>query len=103
MAAIAALVALVAGLGWLAIQGQRAPTERPVALRIDLPDGWDANFRPVVQACQVLVDDLGFQLSRRRVTVSTSGLVPQIYRLTEQSNVATPWRSAAWTLASAWP
>ncbi len=47
-----------------------------------------ANFRPVVQACQVLVDDLGFQLSRRRVTVSTSGLVPQIYRLAEQSNVA---------------
>jgi len=48
MAAIAVLVALVAGLGWLAIQGQRAATERPVALRIDLPDGWDANFRPVV-------------------------------------------------------
>jgi len=47
-----------------------------------------ANFRPVVQACQVLVDDLGYQLSRRRVTVSTSGLVPQIYRLAEQANVA---------------
>lgn len=47
-----------------------------------------ANFRPVVQACALLTDDLGFQLSRRRVTVSTSGLVPQIQRLGEVSNVA---------------
>lgn len=47
-----------------------------------------ANFRPVVQACSVLIDDLGFQLSRRRVTVSTSGLVPQIRKLAQESNVA---------------
>jgi 23S rRNA (adenine2503-C2)-methyltransferase len=47
-----------------------------------------ANFRAVVQACQVLVDDFGFQLSRRRVTVSTSGLVPQIRRLQAETNVA---------------
>ncbi|MEZ5565365.1 MAG: 23S rRNA (adenine(2503)-C(2))-methyltransferase RlmN [Gammaproteobacteria bacterium] len=47
-----------------------------------------ANFRPVVQACSVLIDDLGFQLSRRRVTVSTSGLVPQIRKLGQESNAA---------------
>lgn len=47
-----------------------------------------ANFRAVVQAASVLIDDLGYQLSRRRVTVSTSGLVPQIRRLAEVSNVA---------------
>jgi 23S rRNA (adenine2503-C2)-methyltransferase len=47
-----------------------------------------ANFRAVVQACAVLIDDLGFQLSRRRVTVSTSGLVPQIRRLAQESNAA---------------
>jgi 23S rRNA (adenine2503-C2)-methyltransferase len=47
-----------------------------------------ANFRAVVQACQVLTDDFGFQLSRRRVTVSTSGLVPQIRRLQAETNVA---------------
>jgi 23S rRNA (adenine2503-C2)-methyltransferase len=47
-----------------------------------------ANFRAVVQACRVLVDDFGFQLSRRRVTVSTSGLVPQIRRLQAETNVA---------------
>jgi 23S rRNA (adenine2503-C2)-methyltransferase len=47
-----------------------------------------ANFRAVVQACDVLVDDLAFKLSRRRVTVSTSGLVPQIRRLAQESRVA---------------
>jgi 23S rRNA (adenine2503-C2)-methyltransferase len=47
-----------------------------------------ANFREVVRACDILTDDLGFGLSRRRVTVSTSGLVPQIRRLAAVSNVA---------------
>ncbi len=47
-----------------------------------------ANFKAVVQACDVLVDDLACKLSRRRVTVSTSGLVPQIRRLAEESRVA---------------
>jgi 23S rRNA (adenine2503-C2)-methyltransferase len=47
-----------------------------------------ANFRPVVQACQVLLDDLAFGLSRRRVTVSTSGIVPQLRRLARETNVA---------------
>jgi 23S rRNA (adenine2503-C2)-methyltransferase len=47
-----------------------------------------ANFRNVVPATQLLLDDLGFDLSRRRVTLSTSGLVPQMYKLAEVSNVA---------------
>lgn len=47
-----------------------------------------ANFRALVQACAVLIDDLGFQLSRRRVTVSTSGLVPQIRKLSQETNAA---------------
>jgi 23S rRNA (adenine2503-C2)-methyltransferase len=47
-----------------------------------------ANFRNVVPALQIFLDDLGFDLSRRRVTLSTSGLVPQIYKLAEVSNVA---------------
>ena len=47
-----------------------------------------ANFRAVVQACAVLIDDLGFQLSRRRVTISTSGLVPQIRKLAQATNAA---------------
>jgi len=47
-----------------------------------------ANLRAVVQATDILLDDFGFGLSRRRVTVSTSGLVPQIRRLAEVSKVA---------------
>jgi 23S rRNA (adenine2503-C2)-methyltransferase len=47
-----------------------------------------ANFRNVVPALRILLDDFGFDLSRRRVTLSTSGLVPQIYRLAEETNVA---------------
>ena len=47
-----------------------------------------ANFRNVVPALHIFLDDFGFDLSRRRVTLSTSGLVPQIYRLAEETNVA---------------
>ncbi|MGA2562775.1 MAG: 23S rRNA (adenine(2503)-C(2))-methyltransferase RlmN [Steroidobacteraceae bacterium] len=47
-----------------------------------------ANLRNVIPALHILLDDLGFDLSRRRVTLSTSGLVPQIYRLAQESNVA---------------
>ena len=47
-----------------------------------------ANYRAVVPALQLLIDDFGFNISRRRVTVSTSGLVPQIDRLGVECNVA---------------
>ena len=47
-----------------------------------------ANFRNVVPAIRIFLDDLGFDISRRRVTLSTSGLVPQIYRLAEEVNCA---------------
>jgi 23S rRNA (adenine2503-C2)-methyltransferase len=47
-----------------------------------------ANYRNVLPALQLMLDDLGYDLSRRRVTLSTSGLVPQIYRLAEDTNVA---------------
>jgi 23S rRNA (adenine2503-C2)-methyltransferase len=47
-----------------------------------------ANFRNVVPAMRILLDDLGFDFSRRRLTLSTSGLVPQMYKLAEESNVA---------------
>ncbi len=47
-----------------------------------------ANFRQVVPAIRILMDDLGFDISRRRVTLSTSGLVPQMYKLAEEVNCA---------------
>jgi 23S rRNA (adenine2503-C2)-methyltransferase len=47
-----------------------------------------ANYRNVVPATEILMDDLGFDISRRRVTVSTSGLVPQMMKLAEETNCA---------------
>jgi len=47
-----------------------------------------ANFDNVVSALQIMLDDHAYGLSRRRVTVSTSGLVPQMDRLREACPVA---------------
>ena len=47
-----------------------------------------ANYRNVVPAAEVMMDDLGLDLSRRRVTISTSGLVPQMMRIADETNVA---------------
>jgi 23S rRNA (adenine2503-C2)-methyltransferase len=47
-----------------------------------------ANYRNVVPATELFMDDLGFDISRRRVTVSTSGLVPQMLKLAEETNCA---------------
>jgi len=46
------------------------------------------NFRAVVPAMRVMLDDLGYGLSRRRVTLSTSGVVPKIDQLREACHVA---------------
>ncbi|HEY2590293.1 MAG TPA: 23S rRNA (adenine(2503)-C(2))-methyltransferase RlmN [Steroidobacteraceae bacterium] len=71
------------------LEGGRPATERAVTNVVFMGMGEPlANFRNVVAACRILLDDYGFDLSRRRVTLSTSGLVPQIYRLAEEVNVA---------------
>jgi len=46
------------------------------------------NFDNVVRAMSVMRDDLGYGLANKRVTLSTSGLVPQIDRLAEVSDVS---------------
>jgi len=47
-----------------------------------------ANYRNVVPVAKLLINDYAFGLSRRRVTISTAGLVPQLHRLAEECNVA---------------
>ena len=47
-----------------------------------------ANFDNVVTALSIMLDDRGYGLSRRRVTVSTSGMVPQMDRLRDAMPVA---------------
>ena len=47
-----------------------------------------ANFENVVTALSIMLDDHGYGLSRRRVTVSTSGMVPQMDKLRDTMPVA---------------
>jgi len=46
------------------------------------------NFDNTVTALHLMLDDNAYGLSRRRVTVSTSGIIPAMDRLREQSPVA---------------
>ena len=46
------------------------------------------NYSQLLPALRVMLDDHGYGLSRRRVTVSTSGVVPMIERLAQDCPVA---------------
>ncbi len=46
------------------------------------------NYDNVLKTIHLLTDDLGFGLARRRVTVSTSGIIPGIDRLKDDANVS---------------
>jgi 23S rRNA (adenine2503-C2)-methyltransferase len=70
-------------LGW------GGPTERVISNVVFMGMGEPlANFDAVLPAINILLDDFGFGLSKRRVTVSTSGLVPFMDRLRESADVA---------------
>jgi 23S rRNA (adenine2503-C2)-methyltransferase len=47
-----------------------------------------ANYRNVLPVVNLLIDDQAYGLSRRRVTISTAGVVPQILKLANDCNVA---------------
>jgi 23S rRNA (adenine2503-C2)-methyltransferase len=47
-----------------------------------------ANFHAVVKAMDVMQDDFAYMLAKYRVTLSTSGVVPNIQRLAEVSDVS---------------
>ena len=46
------------------------------------------NFDAVVAATSLMLEDLAFGLSKRRVTISTAGVVPAIYALAEVTDVS---------------
>ena len=84
------------------IVGQLWFAERRLRQRLQLPDGERAisnvvmmgmgeplqNYAALVPALRVMLDDHAYGLSRRRVTVSTSGVVPMIDRLRDDCPVA---------------
>lgn len=46
------------------------------------------NFDNVLAAIDIMKDDIGFGLSHKRVTLSTAGVVPGIYRLADTTRVS---------------
>ncbi len=46
------------------------------------------NFDAVIAAVNLMTDDFGYALSKRRVTISTAGVVPAMERLAEVTDVA---------------
>ena len=67
------------------IEAGRAPITNVVLMGMGEPL---ANFDNVVPALRLFLDDNAYGLSRRRVTLSTSGLVPWIDRLRDECPVA---------------
>jgi 23S rRNA (adenine2503-C2)-methyltransferase len=84
------------------ITGQLWFAERRLRERLQLPEGERAisnvvmmgmgeplqNYAALLPALRTMLDDHGYGLSRRRVTVSTSGVVPMIDRLRADCPVA---------------
>src|ERR1700709_515813 len=84
------------------IVGQLWFAEHHLRKRLGLPEGTRAitnvvlmgmgeplqNYSALVPALRMMLDDHGYGLSRRRVTVSTSGVVPMIDRLRDDCPVA---------------
>jgi 23S rRNA (adenine2503-C2)-methyltransferase len=69
--------------------GRGISVERPISNVVMMGMGEPlANLDNVVASMQLMLDDSAYGLSRRRVTLSTSGLVPAIDRLREECPVA---------------
>ena len=70
-------------------EDQTNPTARPVTNVVFMGMGEPLqNYDVTVAALKIMLDDNAYGLSRRRVTVSTSGVVPMIDRLREDCPVA---------------
>ena len=81
----------IIGQLWLANRalGRGVESERPITNVVMMGMGEPlANFDNVVAAMQLMLDDSAYGLSRRRVTLSTSGLVPAMDRLRDACPVA---------------
>lgn len=81
----------IIGQVWLAAQalGHERNGQRKITNIVMMGMGEPLlNFDAVVPALSVMRNDLGFGFAAKRVTVSTAGLVPGIYRLRDTIDVA---------------
>ena len=84
-------VAEIIGQLWLAsrILEPRSKSETKITNVVMMGMGEPLlNFDNVVSAMRLMLDDNAYGLSRRRVTLSTAGLVPRIDRLREKCHVS---------------
>ncbi len=84
-------VAEIVGQLWYASRSLSAATgmERPITNVVMMGMGEPlANFDNVVSAMQLMLDDHAYGISRRRLTLSTSGIVPAMDRLRDACPVA---------------
>lgn len=75
----------IVGQVWYATRKLGRPPRNVVMMGMGEPL---ANFDAVVSAMEIMQEDLAYMLSKYRVTLSTAGLVPNIYRLREVSDVS---------------
>jgi 23S rRNA (adenine2503-C2)-methyltransferase len=75
----------IIGQVWAAVHGIGKPVSNVVMMGMGEPL---ANYEAVLQAMNLMQEDLAYMLSKYRVTISTSGIVPAIYRLREESDVS---------------
>jgi 23S rRNA (adenine2503-C2)-methyltransferase len=75
----------IVGQVWHATRSLGAPPTNVVMMGMGEPL---ANFESAATAMAVMQDDLAYMLSKFRVTLSTSGIVPNIYRLREVADVS---------------
>jgi 23S rRNA (adenine2503-C2)-methyltransferase len=81
----------IIGQLWLAARalGQTSQGERVVSNVVLMGMGEPLlNYDNVVRAIHIMLDDFAYGLSRRRVTLSTAGVVPAISRLREDCDVS---------------
>ena len=81
----------IIGQLWIANKslGRGVSEDRPISNVVMMGMGEPlANFENVVTAMRLMLDDHAYGLSRRRVTLSTAGLVPGIERLREECPVS---------------
>jgi len=75
----------IIGQVWRVTHEMKQPLSNVVMMGMGEPL---ANFDAVVSAMNLMQDDQAYMLSRHRVTLSTSGIVPAIDKLREVSNTA---------------
>jgi 23S rRNA (adenine2503-C2)-methyltransferase len=74
----------IIGQLWLANNRLNQPITNVVMMGMGEPL---LNFVALKDALNIMRDDFGYSLPRRRVTVSTSGVVPEIYKLAQECDV----------------